>query len=207
MDTTSKARPAPAGLTFPAVDPHGLGVVLPVLVHIQTHLDEDLSTATLAVLVGLSPAHFARTFRAVTGETLKQYSLRLRLERAAYRLLVERSSVLSVATDCGFASHETFTRAFRRRFGMPPSEYRRTRRLGNGERRDRRPGVEQGLAGYQLSATRVRELLPTHVVFLRFTGPYGEVDPGAWAALQGGRRPACCRRAAGCWASDTTRPA
>lgn len=95
-----------------------------LLVHIQAHLDEDLSLDVLSARASLSPAHFQRTFHALIGETPKKYVARLRLERAAFRLLIHDVTILEIGTDCGFQSHETFTRAFRRRFGMAPSSYR-----------------------------------------------------------------------------------
>ena len=95
-----------------------------LLVHIQAHLDEDLSLDVLSAKASLSPAHFQRTFQALIGETPKNYVARLRLERAAFRLLIQEARLLDIALDCGFQNHETFSRAFRRRFGMPPSSYR-----------------------------------------------------------------------------------
>jgi AraC family transcriptional regulator len=91
----------------------------------SAHLDEDLSLATLAARTGLSRFGVQRRFAAVAGETAKQYALRLRLERAAALLLVTREAILHVALACGFGSHEAFCRTFHRRFGMPPSVYRR----------------------------------------------------------------------------------
>jgi AraC family transcriptional regulator len=63
---------------------------------------------------GWSPFHFHRAFRKVVGETPKRYTQRLRLERAAARLASGSDPVLRIAADAGFASHEVFTRAFRR---------------------------------------------------------------------------------------------
>ena len=94
-----------------------------ILVHIQAHLDEDLSLDVLSVKASLSPAHFQRTFQALVGETPRNYVARLRLERAAFRLLIHDETLLDIAVDFGFHNHATFTRAFRRRFGMPPSCY------------------------------------------------------------------------------------
>ena len=59
------------------------------------------------------------------GETPRAYRRRLRLERAALRLRTTRGSVLTVAIEAGFGSHEAFTRVFRRRFGHSPAAYRR----------------------------------------------------------------------------------
>ena len=99
--------------------------VHPIMGYASAHLDEDLSLAALGARMGLSRFGAQRRFAAVAGETAKQYALRLRLERAAALLLASREAILQVALACGFGSHEAFCRAFHRRFGMPPSVYRR----------------------------------------------------------------------------------
>jgi AraC family transcriptional regulator len=98
--------------------------ILQLLRTVRDRLDGDVSLDTLAARAGWSPFHFHRAFRRVVGETPKQYTQRLRLERAAARLLSSTDPVLSIATGAGFASHEVFTRAFRRQFGCTPSAYR-----------------------------------------------------------------------------------
>ena len=98
--------------------------VLPVLVHCEEHLDEPLELTELAALAGFSPFHFHRVFQHVTGEAPKEYLRRLRLERAVYRLKVSPDNVLQIALEAGFSTHETFTRAFMRQFGIHPSEFR-----------------------------------------------------------------------------------
>jgi AraC family transcriptional regulator len=98
--------------------------VQPVLAFAAAHLDEDLSLETLAAQAGLSVFHLHRVFSAAAGETPKRFTLRLRLGRAAVMLLTSKESVLDVALACGFQTHESFCRAFRRRFGMTPSAYR-----------------------------------------------------------------------------------
>jgi len=98
--------------------------VQPVLAYAAARLDRDLPLATLAAKARLSMFHLHRVFSAAAGETPKQFTLRLRLARAAVLLLTTRDSVLNVALNCGFQSHEAFSRAFRRRFGMTPSRYR-----------------------------------------------------------------------------------
>lgn len=98
--------------------------VQPALAFAAAHLDEDVSLDALAAQAGLSPFHLHRVFSAAAGETPKQFTLRLRLGRAAAMLLISNESVLNVALSCGFQSHEAFCRAFRSRFGMSPSTYR-----------------------------------------------------------------------------------
>lgn len=104
--------------------PGPLKKVQPILKYAAEHLDEDVSLAALAGQAGLSAYHLHRAFAAVMGETPKQLTQRLRLDRAAVMLLMQDDSVLDVALECGFQSHEVFTRAFRKRFGMSPSAYR-----------------------------------------------------------------------------------
>jgi len=89
------------------------------------HLDRDLSLGALARQAGLSPFHLQRLFRDFVGESAKQYALRLRLDSCASRLLGGTDSVLAIALSTGFRNHETFSRAFRRRFGIAPIAYRR----------------------------------------------------------------------------------
>lgn len=98
--------------------------VLPVLLHCEEHLEERLSLIDLAAIAGFSPHHFHRVFSSVTGEAPKEYLRRLRLERAVYRLKVSPDNVLRIAIESGFATHETFTRAFIRHFDMSPTQFR-----------------------------------------------------------------------------------
>ena len=96
----------------------------PVLAFAAKHLDEDLSLKALAGQAGLSSFHLQRVFASTAGETPKQVTSRLRLERAAALLVSTRDSIIDVALACGFQSHEVFSRSFRRRFKMTPTAYR-----------------------------------------------------------------------------------
>ena len=98
--------------------------VQPALAFVAANLDDDLALATVASHTGMSSFHLHRMFSAVAGETPKQLTRRLRLNRGAAMLLGRDQSVLTVALSCGFQSHEGFTRAFRRQFGMSPWDYR-----------------------------------------------------------------------------------
>jgi len=157
--------------------------LLPVLVHIQANLDQDLSLEVLAKRVGLSQFHFHRLFRSAVGETLKQYTQRLRLERAASRLIIHDSTILDVALDSGFQSHETFSREFKRRFQVTPKSYRE---WAHGIMRARAlsaPGLDELYNDFELSQTRVAHLAQLHVAFIRHVGPYENVPDQLWQQL------------------------
>lgn len=152
---------------------------LTLLTYIQTHLDADLSLARLAKRAGLSPSHFHREFHRVVGETPRDYVERVRLERAAFRLSIHDDSVLTVALDVGYANHETFTRAFRRRFDVPPSIYRDSdSRLSGGHGRER-----ESEGAYELSDTKPRIMKSITVAFVRHVGPYEAVPPDLWTRM------------------------
>jgi AraC family transcriptional regulator len=80
---------------------------------------------TLAAEAGYSKRHFLRAFHASTGFSPHQYILHLRLKRAK-QLMARRSlSLLDIALESGFSSHAHFSHAFRQRFGVSPSDFRR----------------------------------------------------------------------------------
>lgn len=96
-----------------------------VIAYIGQHLDEEITLDTLSKTFHISKFHFHRLFTALTGLSLQQYIRWLRLKRAAHQLIVDKDqSILSIAIDAGFDSHEAFTRVFKKTFGMSPSQYR-----------------------------------------------------------------------------------
>jgi AraC-like DNA-binding protein/effector-binding domain-containing protein len=97
----------------------------PALNLARQNLDKNVALAELAASTEQSLFHAHRTLRVALGETPKQFTLRLRIDHAAAALVSSRASILDIALDCGFESHEAFCRAFRRRFGLSPSAYRK----------------------------------------------------------------------------------
>ncbi|MFC0210894.1 GyrI-like domain-containing protein [Paenibacillus chartarius] len=94
---------------------------------IETHLDRELSLREISEVVAFSPFHFHRMFSIVTGETLHSYVLRVRLETAArHILLYPGDSITDISARLGFSSISNFSRAFQKRFGMAPIQYRRS---------------------------------------------------------------------------------
>ncbi|HTP25877.1 MAG TPA: AraC family transcriptional regulator [Anaeromyxobacteraceae bacterium] len=115
-----------------------------VMDHIQANLDGDLSLATLAKVACFSPYHFHRIFAALVGETLSQFIARLRVERAAARLVANpAASITEIALDCGYSSPAVFSRAFREAFDQSPSEWRtggcQDRKMGKADRKEGQP--------------------------------------------------------------------
>lgn len=84
--------------------------------------------SALAAEFGLSGRHFSRLFLAATGRSVAAYAAEQRAERAKALLAETRPQIKEIAWKCGFSSAAAFSAAFRKRTGMSPVEYRRTRR-------------------------------------------------------------------------------
>jgi len=95
-----------------------------VLLYIDRHLDENLSTSRLAEVASTSEARFIRRFREAMGQTPVRYVQERRVGKAARMLLSSDDSIDEVAERCGFANRYYFSRVFAKRMGTPPAKYR-----------------------------------------------------------------------------------
>jgi AraC family transcriptional regulator len=103
-----------------------------VLWAIERNLDRPLTLAELADACGVSHFHLAHAFGRATGFSVMQYVRARRLTEAARALAAGNApDILSLALDCGYGSHEAFSRAFRAQFGTTPEAVRRTGHVEN----------------------------------------------------------------------------
>ena len=91
---------------------------------IRSKNSEALTLSSLAQEFGYSEYHFSRKFRELSGIQLRDYLRYRKLALAAKRVRDSGDSLLDIALDNGFSSHEAFTRAFKEAYGITPSEYR-----------------------------------------------------------------------------------
>jgi AraC-like DNA-binding protein len=101
------------------------GAVHSVRALLAFRLGEPVSLEDVGKAVGVSPFHLCRLFRAVTGTTISRYRHTLRLRAALERVASPGADLSAVALDYGYSSHSHFTAAFRREFGLTPTEFRR----------------------------------------------------------------------------------
>jgi AraC-like DNA-binding protein len=94
--------------------------------HVTGRFRQRLSLAGIGRAVHYSPYHLARLFRREVGEPIHRYQNRLRLGAALDRLAAGEDDLTELAFDLGFSSHSHFTTAFRRQFGVSPSDFRRS---------------------------------------------------------------------------------
>jgi len=95
-----------------------------LLAWLPDHLADDLTVASMARRVGMSPRSFARTFRREVDVTPAAHVEHLRVDAAKTLLATTDSSVATIARRVGFRHAETLHRAFRRAVGTTPDRYR-----------------------------------------------------------------------------------
>jgi AraC family transcriptional regulator len=113
--------------------------------YIHDNLAQALRLPEIADAAGLSPYHLARYFKRVTGDTLHQYVVALRLEEAKRLLLNGNHTIAEVATLAGFADQSHLSRHFKQRFGVTPGTVLDQRTNLQSERtnlQDNRPRTE-----------------------------------------------------------------
>ena len=97
-----------------------------VIDYLRENLHRPVKLRELAHVACFSEFHFHRIFGAVSGETLNNFTNRLRLEKAARLLRYSDQNLTDIALDCGFSSSATFSRAFRSGYDTSPSEFRKS---------------------------------------------------------------------------------
>lgn len=147
---------------------------------IEAGLKAPLTVSDMATAVSVSLYHFSRCFSRATGHGPYDYLMRRRLSAAAGEVLAGEEKIIDIALTYQFNAPESFTRAFRRMFGVAPQEARRAGRL------DQRLLLARPDAAYLAFLTRPhlprREALPD----LRLAGlvlPPGLPPVAAWEAL------------------------
>ncbi len=112
--------------------------------YIESHLDEALDLLTLSAQAGLSPAHFQRVFRRLTGVSPREYAAACRLKQFKHGL--QGGETVSCAlVDAGYGSTSRLYEQSPAQLGMTPTAYRR--------------GGESILIAYTITATPLGQML------------------------------------------------
>ena len=92
---------------------------------IKNYNDEDLTLCSLSHKLGYSEFYTTRKFREISGIQFRDYLRYRKLAFALKEVRDSKKSLLEIALNYGFSSHEAFTRAFKEIYGVTPSEYRK----------------------------------------------------------------------------------
>lgn len=92
---------------------------------IKSYNDEALTLRFLSRRLGYSEFYTTRKFKEISGMQFRDYLRHRKLAFALKEVRDSKKSLLDIAFDYGFSSHEAFTRAFKGTYGVTPSEYRK----------------------------------------------------------------------------------
>jgi len=106
-------------------------------------VENPLDIRELARLVGISARQVERLFREQLGMSPKVFYLKLRLARARTLLRQTVDPIVEVAVECGFASTSHFSHAYKRLFGIPPTQERRSVTARNPSRTRRKKSARR----------------------------------------------------------------
>ncbi len=94
--------------------------------YIEANLSNKITLKEAAKNVNLSEFHFHRIFKEYSSENLNEFVLRFKLERSAIYLVVNKNIALTyVALSYGFGDSSSYSRAFKKHFGVSPSKFRK----------------------------------------------------------------------------------
>lgn len=98
--------------------------------YINTHFDENLGLKDVAEAFHFSQSYLSRIFKQGMNMTFSQYYNNIRLEHAVNEMLTSSESIAEIASRSGFSDARSMVSAFRKKYGMLPSEYRASHSSG-----------------------------------------------------------------------------
>ncbi len=103
---------------------HAWEAIQKTLEYLETNIGDDIEMERLANEAALSPFYYQRLFSRLVKKPVREYIKLRRLARACQSIDNKQNRIVDVALNCGFSSHETFTKAFKEAYGMTPEAYR-----------------------------------------------------------------------------------
>lgn len=151
--------------------------IFKVLLYIETHLDKKMTLDELASIACYSPFHFHRVFQIVVGERLHEYIKRLRLEKAAARLLFSDTPITEIALDAQYDTPSSFSRAFKQLKGHAPKDFRKMNVFIE--------TINQKIKEISMIEPKKieKDLKPFEVIFIRELGDYQVAPRKAWMRM------------------------
>lgn len=148
-----------------------------VIEYIGNNLDKEMDLNKLAEVSNFSVYHFHRIFRAIVGEPIGAFVVRIRVETAARLLRYTELPVQDIAYNVGYNTPSSLTKVFRQFYNISPTDYR-----NNKSYTIMKP--LQPTSDVQLKAPKIVELKPKKAIYIRLQGDYRTMDYcGAYSKL------------------------
>lgn len=99
-------------------------IVQQVQQFVTSRLGQDTSVKTIADRVYLHPVYLSKVFKAETGESLSEWIIRIKMERALYLLKHTNRRIYEITSELGYQNPQYFSKTFKKYYGMTPQEFR-----------------------------------------------------------------------------------
>lgn len=139
-----------------------------VIDYVHAHIGENISLATLADVSGFSMYHIHRILKAFLGESIGNFIIRSRMEKAAWMLRGTEMSIAEIAWEVGYDTPSSLTRVFQSMYGVSPSAYRNDKTITLMKETNIRHDLDL--------KTGVKELPSRNFMYIRCFGPYKKID-------------------------------
>ncbi|WP_340611712.1 helix-turn-helix domain-containing protein [Xenorhabdus bharatensis] len=106
-------------------------VIKDLVYWIEKNIENELNIDIVAKKSGYSKWHLQRIFKNITGTTLGSYIIERRLSNAAISICSSKNTLYNVALQYQFDSQQSFSRSFKKHFGITPSEWRKNLNSNN----------------------------------------------------------------------------
>jgi len=145
------------------------------IAYMESNATSAIQLKDIAQQAHLSPYHFHRIFKSLTGNTTKDFLTRLRIEKAALQLKHTQDDIGQIAFNCGYQNHETFTRAFKSYFGLTPLSYRDTIKVVTLDKKDHYNNINTNLNTLHVQGPIIKTIPDLHLAYIRHNGSYSKV--------------------------------
>jgi AraC family transcriptional regulator len=145
------------------------------IAYIESNSTTDIQLKGISIQANLSQYHFHRVFKSITGNTIKDFLTRIRLEKSALKLKHSQNDIGQIAFECGYQNHETFTIAFKNYFGLTPIEYRNSIAELTTNKQNEYGEAKIDLNALNVQGPIIKTIPDQHLAYIRHTGSYDKV--------------------------------
>lgn len=93
--------------------------------YMNDNYNKDISLEGISNLIGFNPAYFSTLFKKETGENFMEYVMKLRIQNAKDLLMQTDKDIVEIASDVGYTDLKYFSKLFKKKTGLSPSEFRK----------------------------------------------------------------------------------
>lgn len=148
-----------------------------VIEYINNNLDKEMDLEILSEISNFSVFHFHRIFKAIVGEPIGAFIVRMRVETAARLLRYSSLPIQEIAYSVGYNVPSSLTKVFRQFYSISPIDYRNNKNYAIMK-------PLQPISDLKLTNPKVIELEPKKAIYIRLNGDYSSLDySGVWSRL------------------------